>query len=104
VDQVLQGRVSVESFDRAVTSADMMPTLLKKVARRLGPRGLMPNARSTQGLGVRFDMRTVDPTIAFFLKSGTGRMTKMTTRKRNRRLRKKKQLSIVVGTKRGLTI
>jgi large subunit ribosomal protein L1 len=44
VDQVLQGEVSVESFDRAVASSDIMPTLSKKVARHLGPRGLMPSA------------------------------------------------------------
>jgi large subunit ribosomal protein L1 len=160
IEQVLQGEVSVDSFDRAVASSDMMPTLSKKVARLLGPRGLMPNAKvgtlvapdelltaletqltgkelqfrtekegivhlpvgkgsfsrekllenigqvmkvifenkpesfgkgkksgsaskgtkylmkaglsSTQGIGVRLDLRTVDPTSAFFLKSVDG--------------------------------
>ena len=160
IEQVLQGEVPVDSFDRAVASSDMMPTLSKKVARLLGPRGLMPNAKvgtlvaaeellaaletqltgkelqfrtekegivhlpvgkssfsreklldnigqvmkvifenkpesfgkgkksgsaskgtkylmkaslsSTQGIGVRLDLRTVDPTSAFFLKSVDG--------------------------------
>jgi large subunit ribosomal protein L1 len=160
IEQVLQGEVSVDTFDRAVASSDMMPTLSKKVARLLGPRGLMPNAKvgtlvaadellealdtqltgkelqfrtekegivhlpvgkssfsreklldnigqvmktifenkpetfgkgkksgsiskgtkyllkaslsSTQGIGVRLDLRTVDPTSAFFLKSVDG--------------------------------
>jgi large subunit ribosomal protein L1 len=45
VEQVLQGEVSVDSFDRALASSDMMPLLSKKVARLLGPRGLMPNAK-----------------------------------------------------------
>jgi ribosomal protein L1 len=45
VEQVLKGEVSMGSLDRAVASSDMMPTLSKKVARVLGPRGIMTNAK-----------------------------------------------------------
>ncbi len=45
VNQVLQGEGSVESVDRALASSDMMPTPSNKVARLLGPRGLMHNAK-----------------------------------------------------------
>jgi large subunit ribosomal protein L1 len=45
VEQVLQGQVSVDSFDVSLASSDMMPVLSRKVARLLGPRGLMPNAK-----------------------------------------------------------
>jgi large subunit ribosomal protein L1 len=45
VDQIVDGTISVDTFDRTVASQDMMSYLSKKLARTLGPRGLMPNAK-----------------------------------------------------------
>mmetsp|Transcript_9406 Transcript_9406/g.15634 ORF Transcript_9406/g.15634 Transcript_9406/m.15634 type:complete len:313 (-) Transcript_9406:202-1140(-) len=45
VDQLVDGSLTVDSFDRTVASQDMMGYLSKKMARTLGPRGLMPNAK-----------------------------------------------------------
>jgi len=44
VDQIVRGEV-LTRFDRSLASQDMMGYLSKKVARTLGPRGLMPNAK-----------------------------------------------------------
>ena len=46
MDAVLSGEVAVDSLDRSLATANMMTTLSKKVARLLGPRGLMPNAKT----------------------------------------------------------
>lgn len=45
VDQIVNGTVPVDSFQRTVASQDMMHYLTQKLARTLGPRGLMPNAK-----------------------------------------------------------
>jgi large subunit ribosomal protein L1 len=46
MDALLAGEVPVDSLDRSLATANLMPTLSKKVARLLGPRGLMPNAKT----------------------------------------------------------
>jgi len=46
MDAILAGEVPVDSLDRSLATADMMQALSKKVARLLGPRGLMPNAKT----------------------------------------------------------
>lgn len=46
VDQIVDGTVSVDEFSRALGTPEVMPILSRKVARVLGPRGLMPNAKS----------------------------------------------------------
>ena len=46
MDAILAGEVAVDSLDRSLATANMMTTLSKKVARLLGPRGLMPNAKT----------------------------------------------------------
>jgi large subunit ribosomal protein L1 len=38
--------VSIDSLDRVLATQDMIPVLSKTLARLLGPRGLMPNAKS----------------------------------------------------------
>uniref|UniRef100_A0A7S1Z642 Ribosomal protein n=1 Tax=Trieres chinensis TaxID=1514140 RepID=A0A7S1Z642_TRICV len=45
VDQVVDGTVSVDSFDVSLATQDAMP-ILGKAARLLGPRGVMPNAKA----------------------------------------------------------
>lgn len=45
IDDILSGVVSVDNFQRALATKEMMPALTKKAARLLGPRGLMPNAK-----------------------------------------------------------
>jgi len=51
VQSIAEGLTPV-TFDRALATPDMMP-LLSKIARVLGPRGLMPNAKvgTIQGVG-----------------------------------------------------
>jgi len=45
MDQIVKGDVSVDSFQRALATSDVMGDLTKKLARVLGPRGLMPNPK-----------------------------------------------------------
>ena len=44
VDQIVQGTVPL-TFDRALASQEMLGYLTKQLARVMGPRGLMPNAK-----------------------------------------------------------
>ncbi|GAX26372.1 large subunit ribosomal protein L1 [Fistulifera solaris] len=44
-DEVVAGRVAVDTIQRSLATAEILPIISKKVARLLGPRGLMPNAK-----------------------------------------------------------
>jgi hypothetical protein len=46
INDVVEGKISVDAFERALATKEIMPTLAKKVARLLGPRGLMIRKRS----------------------------------------------------------
>jgi large subunit ribosomal protein L1 len=45
IDQIVSGEIVVDSIHSVLAMPDIMPTLSKKAARILGPRGLMPNAK-----------------------------------------------------------
>jgi large subunit ribosomal protein L1 len=45
MDSIVDGTISVDSFQRSLATADVIPVLSKKLARVLGPRGLMPNPK-----------------------------------------------------------
>ena len=45
VDQVIQGKITLDSFQRALATKDILALVQKQLARLLGPRGLMPNAK-----------------------------------------------------------
>lgn len=45
VDKIVSGEIPITAFDRSLASQDMMGYLSGKLARTLGPRGLMPNAK-----------------------------------------------------------
>jgi large subunit ribosomal protein L1 len=45
IEDIVAGNVAVEGLQRSLATNDIMPTLSKRVARILGPRGLMPNAK-----------------------------------------------------------
>jgi large subunit ribosomal protein L1 len=45
IEDIVAGVVAVDGLQRSLATNDIMPTLSKRVARILGPRGLMPNAK-----------------------------------------------------------
>ena len=45
MDQVVSGDVVLNKFQRCLATREIMPELTKKLARLLGPRGLMPNVK-----------------------------------------------------------
>lgn len=45
MDQIANGEVSTDSFQRALATSEVVGPLSKKLARILGPRGLMPNPK-----------------------------------------------------------
>lgn len=45
IDKLVAGEVSVDEFQRCLATSDVLPQLSKKLARVLGPRGLMPNPK-----------------------------------------------------------
>ena len=45
IDKIVSGEIVVDSINSVLAMPDIMPTLSKKAARLLGPRGLMPNAK-----------------------------------------------------------
>ena len=45
MDQIVSGDIPVESFQRSLATPEVMTMLNKKLARVLGPRGLMPNPK-----------------------------------------------------------
>jgi large subunit ribosomal protein L1 len=61
IQDVVNGVVPVDSFQRALATSDVMPALTRQAARLLGPRGLMPNSKSN----------TLFPTSAELLNSLT---------------------------------
>lgn len=45
MDQIASGEVSIDSFQRTLATSEVVGDLSKKLARVLGPRGLMPNPK-----------------------------------------------------------
>jgi large subunit ribosomal protein L1 len=46
LEQILSGEIPLDTFQRALCTKDILPAVQKKAARLLGPRGLMPNAKT----------------------------------------------------------
>lgn len=46
VERILSGDISLDTFQRALCTKDILSDVQKKAARLLGPRGLMPNAKT----------------------------------------------------------
>jgi large subunit ribosomal protein L1 len=46
VDRIASGQVNLDQFQRGMGTSDMQSLLTKRLARVLGPRGLMPNAKT----------------------------------------------------------
>lgn len=46
MDAILSGEIPVNGLDRSLATSSIMAPLSKKLARLLGPRGLMPNAKT----------------------------------------------------------
>ena len=46
IESIVDGKISLDDIDRGLGTSDMMSILTKKAARILGPRGLMPNAKT----------------------------------------------------------
>lgn len=45
IDQIADGTIPINNVGQCLATTDIMPTLSKKLARILGPRGIMPNAK-----------------------------------------------------------
>lgn len=46
LEQILAGEIAVDDYERALCTKDILQKLQKQLARLLGPRGLMPNAKT----------------------------------------------------------
>ena len=46
LEKLMGGEVSLDTFQRALCTKDILPDVQKKAARLLGPRGLMPNPKT----------------------------------------------------------
>jgi large subunit ribosomal protein L1 len=46
LERVANGEVSLDLFQRALATKDLLPQVQKQLARLLGPRGLMPNPKT----------------------------------------------------------
>ncbi|KAL7562065.1 hypothetical protein ACA910_000609 [Epithemia clementina (nom. ined.)] len=46
IDDIADGKIKIDKIDRGLGILDIVPSLSKKVARTLGPRGLMPNVKT----------------------------------------------------------
>ncbi|CAB9508593.1 protein L1 [Seminavis robusta] len=45
MEKIASGEIAVDSFQRSLATSEVLPDLSKKLARVLGPRGLMPNPK-----------------------------------------------------------
>jgi len=45
IEEIVAGQIPIDSIERSLATQEIMSTLGKKVARILGPRGLMPNTK-----------------------------------------------------------
>jgi large subunit ribosomal protein L1 len=46
IDRILEGTESLDAYQRAMATKDVLPQVQKQLARLLGPRGLMPNPKT----------------------------------------------------------
>lgn len=46
IDEIISGETTLEGLGRAYATQDILPTVQKQLARLLGPKGLMPNAKT----------------------------------------------------------
>lgn len=46
VDKIIAGESSIDQYQRALATKETLPLVQKQLARLLGPRGLMPNAKT----------------------------------------------------------
>ncbi|KAG7362028.1 50S ribosomal protein L1 [Nitzschia inconspicua] len=46
VDRIIEGKEPLDAYQRAMATKEILPLVQKKLARLLGPRGLMPNPKT----------------------------------------------------------
>jgi len=74
VDKIVAGEASIDRYQRALATKETLPAVQKQLARLLGPRGLMPNAKTNtvfdEGTALLQALKEQSSTVTYRTESG----------------------------------